>query len=269
MHARRLRSLGCAVVATALSAAALAGCSSGGQHAASGGPAAPGSSVGQQLSKSLPEALLQTPLVTSTGRHLTVGSLAGKVVVISDMMTLCQETCPLDTAEVVAAARAVEKSGLGDRVVFLSITVDPKRDTASRLAAYRRQFAPAPADWLDVTGPAGSLAALWRDLGVYTERVPDTAPAPRDWLTGRPLTYDITHSDEVFFVDTGQHERFLLEGPPHLSAGSTLSATLRRFLDASGRRNLTHPHASSWTAAQELQVLGWLIGRPIGAGPGS
>ena len=56
---------------------------------------------------------------------------------ISDVMTLCQESCPLDTANVVAAARPVERAGLDSKVVFLSITIDPGRDTVAQLAAYR------------------------------------------------------------------------------------------------------------------------------------
>jgi protein SCO1/2 len=187
----------------------------------------------------------------------------GKVVVISDMMTLCQETCPLDTANVVAAARAVERAGLGRKVEFLSITVDPKRDTAMRLVAYRRLFTPVPTDWMTLTGTPSQLAALWKHLGVYTKKAPDTPPAPRDWLTGKPLTYDITHSDELFFLDERSHERLLLEGAPHLAPGTKLPRTLDRFLDPTGHRNVTNPDPAAWTLPQELHALAWLTGHPI------
>ena len=67
-------------------------------------------------------------MVSSSGHWFNLGSL-GKIVVLSDMMTLCQESCPLDTANVVAAARSIEKAGLGDRIQFVSLTIDPGRDT--------------------------------------------------------------------------------------------------------------------------------------------
>jgi protein SCO1/2 len=201
--------------------------------------------------------------VEDTGKQVDLGSFAGKVVVISDVMTLCQETCPLDTANVVAAARAVERAGLGSKVEFLSITVDPVRDTPTRLAAYRRLFTPVPADWVTLTGTPSSIAGLWKRLGVYTKKVPDTPPAPRDWLTGKPLTYDITHSDELFFLDQRTHERLLLDGAPHLAPGTKLPRTLNRFLDATGHRNVTHPDPTAWTLPQELHALAWLTGHPI------
>lgn len=204
------------------------------------------------------------PLVSSTGRTVRLSDFAGKVLVISDVMTLCQETCPLDTADVVAAARDVEKAGLGNKVEFLSITVDPQRDSPARLAAYRRLYGQKPpADWLTLTGDPATLAAFWQILGVYIQKVPDTPPAPADWLTGQPLTYDITHSDELFFLGPGQHEQFLLDGAPHVAPGAPIPPTIRNFMDDQGRANITHPDPEAWTLPQELQVISWLADHRI------
>ena len=226
-------------------------------------PPAPGAAVGQKLDKAVPATIRRAALTSSDGLQTDLAALTGKVVVVSDAMTLCQETCPLDTANVVAAARAVEKAGLGADVEFLSITVDPQRDTPPRLAAYRNLYSPAPADWLALTGSAATLDALWKDLGVYIQKVPDTPPAPTDWLTGAPLTYDITHSDEVFFFDRTGTERFLLEGAPHVAPGAPVPNTLRRFLSDTGRDKLAHPESTAWTLTQEMQVLAWLVGRDL------
>jgi protein SCO1 len=236
-------------------------CSSG-----SGRPAEPGSTVGQSMDAQLPPQITAADLVTSSGHRVDLASFRGKVVVISDMMTLCQETCPIDTAEVVQAARLAERNGLGSRIEFLSITVDPVRDTPARLAAYRALYQPAPKDWLTLTGTPATLARLWKVLGVFTKKVADQPPAPRDWLTGKPLTYDITHSDEVFFLGGNGLERFLLEGPPHLAAGAPIPSRIRSFMDASGRKSMNHPGAGAWTLAQELQVLSWLLKQRIAGG---
>jgi protein SCO1/2 len=208
-------------------------------------------------------------LVASSGARFDLASLAGKVVVISDVMTLCQETCPLDTANIVAAARAVDRAGLGSNVEFLSITIDPTRDTPTQLAAYRHLYAPAPSNWMVATATPTTTATLWKQLGVYIERVPDTPPAPRNWRTGQPLTYDLTHSDEVFFLDRQGHERFLFDGAPHVAPGAPVPAALSKFLDAQGHKNLTQPDSLAWTLPQELDVLSWLTDREIGRPSGS
>lgn len=219
--------------------------------------------MGQRADATLPATISQTRLVTSTGKPFDLADLRGKVVVVSDMMTLCQETCPLDTANVVAAARAAEQDGDGQRVQFVSVTIDPGRDTVSRLAAYRDLYRPAPADWTVATGSKATLARFWHTLGVYIHRVRDTAPVPRDWLTHRPLTYDLTHSDEVFFLGTNGNERFLLEGAPHVARGAPIPDRIRSFMDAAGRRNITHPDRLAWTLPQELDVLSWLLNKRI------
>ncbi|MET3808363.1 protein SCO1/2 [Nakamurella sp. UYEF19] len=247
------------MTAVVLVGLAVAGCGS----TATAAPAAPGPSVGQPLDQPLPSAVLGASLVSSSGQPVSLASFSGKIVVISDVMTLCQETCPLDTANVVAAARSVQKAGLAGDVEFLSITVDPTRDTVARLAAYQSLFPDAPSNWLTLTGPAPTLAALWKFLGVYTEKVPEDLPAAKDWLTGRPLTYDIDHSDEVFAVDGTGHERFILEGAPTINPGTPIPPTLTAFLSAQGREDVAHPDALAWTMPQELQVLSWLTGHTV------
>jgi protein SCO1/2 len=88
-------------------------------------------------------------------------------------------------------------------------------------------------------------------------------PPPRNWRTGVPLTYDVTHSDEVFFL-RGGHERFVLEGMPHLASGSEIPDRIRRFMSAEGRHNVAHPQAYAWTTGQAAHVVSWLLGQPSG-----
>jgi cytochrome oxidase Cu insertion factor (SCO1/SenC/PrrC family) len=211
----------------------------------------------------VPSKVLSLPFKDSDGRTRHLSDFADKVLVISDSMTLCQESCPLDTASMVSAARTTEQSAARDDVEFLTVTVDPGRDTPHRLAVYRRLFHPAPANWLTLTGTPAHVHALWKAFGVYVKRVPDDKPAPRDWLTGRPLTYDVEHSDEVFFLDGHQHERFVLDGVPHVAGKSAIPRTLYQFMSTEGHRNVTHPHGSSWTPAQALRVIGWLDRRQV------
>jgi protein SCO1/2 len=225
---------------------------------------APGPSIGQQLDAKAPVPVLQAPLVSSSGHWFNLGSL-GKIVVLSDMMTLCQESCPLDTANVVAAARTVEKAGLGNRIQFVSLTIDPGRDTRAQLAAYRALYQPAPADWTVASAPPAVLHRIWTTLGVYIKKTKDKPPLPKNWRTGASLTYDLTHSDEVFFLDPAGHERFVLEGIPHVANGAPVPPVIGRYMDATGHQNLAHPDPQAWTLPDEMQVLSWLTGKQLPA----
>ncbi|SDN21224.1 SCO family protein [Actinacidiphila guanduensis] len=244
---------------------ALAGCGGGTTANGSGtGDAVPDGATGDSaLNLALPHDLMTAPLVDSTGRTTSLAAFRGKVVVVSDVMTLCQETCPMDTANVVQAAEAVEKAGLGDKVEFLSITIDPARDSVAQLAAYRNLFAPAPADWKTLTGKPSDLAALWKGLGVWSQKVAEEDPPGKNWRTGATLTYDIDHSDDIFVLDGNGREQSLLQGVAGLAPGSHLPKDLDRFLNDDGRRNLAHPGGDAWTPSQVLQKVGSLLHRSI------
>lgn len=228
----------------------------GGGH----GNAEPGADVGTATDHALPVRILDLPFTNSTGATVHLRDFTGKILAISDVMTLCQETCPLDTATFVQTTRDEDAAGHRDGEVFVSITVDPARDTTAQLAAYRQLFTKPPLNWLTLTGPASSVDALWSFLGVWRHKVPDPATAPaHNWRTGKALTYDIEHSDEVFFLDRRGHERFVLEGPPY-APRSSIPATLYGFMDAQGHQNVTSPPSTAWTETQARQVLTWLRG---------
>ncbi|GAA2017329.1 hypothetical protein GCM10009740_00960 [Terrabacter terrae] len=129
-----------------------------------------------------------------------------------------------------------------------------------QLAAYKKLFTPPPANWKTLTGSPTVINQLWPYLGVWRQKVPGGAgAAPKNWRTGQPLTYDISHSDEVFFIDAHSHERFLLEGPPAAPKGS-IPATIYRFMSDTGHKNATSPPTTAWTEAQAKRVLRSLVG---------
>lgn len=259
MFSRHGRSLGAAMLA--LATTCLAGCTHPGEvggHTVAG-PTAPGTSIGTVMDVQIPDRIRDLPLTTTRGTTLRLRDLTGRVVVLSDAMTLCQETCPLDTATLVDIARHERRSVHQDDTVFLSVTVDPARDTPAQLAAYRKLFTPPPSNWLVLTGSPATVGTLWDYLGVWRHKVPTMpgAKAPHDWRTGEALHYDVEHSDELFFIGQQGHERFVLEGPPY-AARRSIPLPLYRFLDKSGHANLSSPDPAAWTSTQALQVLAWL-----------
>lgn len=228
-----------------------------GGTAASDAPSAPPSVAGTAMDAAVPRAVLDVPLVDHRGRALTLGSLKGRIVVLSDMMTLCQEACPIGTAAMLQAARAVDRAGLGGKVEFVSLTIDPTRDDRRHVAAYRRAFGATPG-WETATGDPRAVNRLWDRLGVWRRRVHVSAPYPRDWLTGEPLTADVQHTDDLIFIDADQRFRFELDGAAAVSPAA-MPARIAGFMDELGHRNLERPSPHSWSGRDVERVLHWLL----------
>jgi cytochrome oxidase Cu insertion factor (SCO1/SenC/PrrC family) len=216
--------------------------------------------AGTAMSGKLPSSLTHLAFTDQDGKTVHLADFAGKTVVIQDVMTLCQELCPIDTSTLVAAATAYAQSAPDpSKVVFLSITVDPQRDVPAQLAAYRKDYVGAATNlpqWKLLTGSAADVAALWKYLGVWVKKVPQDEKVT-NWRTGQPLTYDVDHSDQAFFIDGTGNERYILDGMPSLG-GAKIPPALQRFMTAEGHHN--EMKDKGWTAAQALGVLGWLTG---------
>ena len=239
------------LIAALLGACALAGCGS-----TSAPEAAPTIAAGSQLGGPLPPAIARIPFTDAAGHTVRLADYRGKTVVLQDVLTLCQEHCPIDTAAFVGAARAYAAGPHASDVVFLSITVDPQRDTVAQLAAYRKLYAGASHNlphWHLLTGSPADITKLWKTLHVYVQRVPQDAVV-RNWRTGQRLTYDVDQGDEVFFIDPRGRERYVLVGQPSTSNG-TIPPAMQKFMTRQGHAN---EKKGSWTTADELNVLRWL-----------
>ncbi len=217
-------------------------------------PAAPSPSQGIVQNRVIPNI----PLISSAGTPTSLADYRGKYVVMAPFLSLCQDECPLITGAFIALQRDVRAAGLGNKVVFMEISIDPGRDTPARLAAYSKEFG---ADWALVTGTPPNLDALWKFFGVSVQVVPEDQPAKIDWWTGTPLTYDVDHTDGYFLIDPTGHERFSDSNPPNLHG--RLAKNLTGLLNAGGLQNLDDQSSPNWTLSQALASIGWLVGRTI------
>lgn len=87
-------------------------------------------------------------LVTETGKPLQLDALKGNVVVYDFIFTNCAGTCPMMTAAMRRVTKKIDKDA---PVRFVSISVDPKRDTPPVLQAYATRFRNDPR-WTFLTG---------------------------------------------------------------------------------------------------------------------
>lgn len=216
---------------------------------------------GTAVDVALSPSLLSTPLVDQDGRQFSLSQLAGKTVVLTDFLTTCQEICPMTSVNVQQVTKAVDDAGLADSVVVLEGTVNPERDDPARLAAYKRLF-PATPGWTLFTAGTQGTSKFWKALGVDYHQVPSDKPYPKDWLTGKPLTYDVDHQDVVMIIGPDGHQQWITSGTPN-TAGVKPPSTLAGFLSDDGQANLKSPPQPAWTAAQIEAQLSTLTGHHI------
>ncbi|MCL4446096.1 MAG: SCO family protein [Actinobacteria bacterium] len=198
------------------------------------------------------------PLISETGLKTSLAAFRGKYVVLAPFLTLCQEMCPITTGAFIALRHDVNAAGLGNKVVFVEISVDPWRDSPARLRAYSRRFG---ATWPLLTGTLPELQRFWKYFGVYFQKVPEPQPPGTDWWTGKKLTFDIDHSDGFILISPNGNERFLTASAPNLHCH--LAPNLKGLLDSTGINNLCHPAADTWTVPEALNSISWLVGQHI------
>jgi len=85
-------------------------------------------------------------------------------------------------------------------------------------------------------------------------------PPDTDWWTHKPESFDVAHSDGLFFIDEHGRLRIAVLGMPNLHG--RLAAPLRRLLGDKGLGNLAHPEVP-WTVPQALDDLSFLLGRRV------
>ncbi|MDQ1496075.1 MAG: hypothetical protein QOG69_2558, partial [Actinomycetota bacterium] len=64
----------------------------------------------------VPPEIAGLSLLDATGAPTTLASLHGKIVVLTDFLTLCQEICPLVSANFSKVQDAVARAGLSNDI---------------------------------------------------------------------------------------------------------------------------------------------------------
>src|SRR5690349_11384207 len=95
-------------------------------------------------------------LVDETGRAVQLDSLKGSVVVYNFIFTNCTGICPIMTNNMRAVTPKIDKDA---PVRFVSISVDPTRDTPAVLAAYAKRNRNDPR-WMFLTGDTQTIVDL-------------------------------------------------------------------------------------------------------------
>jgi protein SCO1 len=104
-------------------------------------------------------------LVDQEGRPVTLESLRGQVVLLDFVYTHCPGPCPILTGTHVAVQRALPPA-LAPKVRFVSISLDPARDTPEALRRYAEAHGADLARWSFLTGEPDAVADVLQRYGV-------------------------------------------------------------------------------------------------------
>jgi protein SCO1 len=122
---------------------------------------------GERLSKIGPAPAFI--LTDQDGRRLGLKELRGRVVVVTFIYTSCADACPLLTAKM-AALQDDLGSDFGRKIFFVSITVDPERDTPEVLTRYAQAHGARLSGWAFLTGTPDEIRAVARQYGIYYKK---------------------------------------------------------------------------------------------------
>jgi len=224
----------------------------------SGPPGPPGAGTGIVQSRPIPGSISHLAFKDQRGRSLELSSFRGKTVLVVPFLTLCAEICPFDTGNLLQVEHSLMRDGSASKVQLVELSVDPTRDTPARLAAYAHLTG---ASWELLTETPVEATEVEHFFGWDVERVPENSPPSVDWWTGKPLTYDVDHSDGFVIIDTHGAERFSTGAAPDFHG--SLNPTLHRFLSDQGLDHLAHPQTPGWNPTIALNTLGWVLQRPL------
>ena len=128
--------------------------------------------VGQE--RPLPE-IAPAPEFTLTSQdnaQVALADLHGKVVAVTFIYTFCVDTCPVLTP-MMSFIQDQLGADFGAKIAFVSITVDPERDTPKVLKEYAQALGANLAGWSFLTGPSDAIRDVTRRYGVFASKSRD------------------------------------------------------------------------------------------------
>ena len=108
-------------------------------------------------------------LTAQDERRLSLADLRGKVVVLTFIYTACADTCPLLTAKM-ATLQGRLGADFGPRVFFVSVTVDPERDTPAVLKGYGAAHGARFDGWAFLTGTPAEIREVGQRYGIFAKK---------------------------------------------------------------------------------------------------
>jgi cytochrome oxidase Cu insertion factor (SCO1/SenC/PrrC family) len=109
------------------------------------------------------------PLIDQHGkaRRFYSDVLRGRTVLIDFIYTNCENSCPMTTA-MLNTVRGTLGERFGNEVIFISMSVDPKRDTPEEMRKFAEKLKANVPGWFFLTGTPENIERIVSKLGQYT-----------------------------------------------------------------------------------------------------
>ena len=147
-------------------------------------------------------------------RKHTLKEYQGKLVLLYFGYTYCPDICPTDLGNLSITYRNLSQAEK-DQIQILFVTVDPERDTATRLQEYTNYFA---ADMVGLTGSKEAIATVAKQYGVVYAKAKQEKPTEN---------YSVDHSAFTYLIDRqGQLQTQL----PHAAPPEQIKQLIQTYL---------------------------------------
>ena len=134
-------------------------------------------------------------LIDQNGRDFSFSQVRGKVLVVAYIYTNCPDICHIISKKMNVFKERMKKSGLQDRVYFISITFDPERDTPDVLRHHAEMMNLDLDNWVFLTGDENAVNAALSVAGM------EAIKGPIDSSGNGEQPYTISHRDRISLAD--------------------------------------------------------------------
>jgi protein SCO1/2 len=114
----------------------------------------------------------QFALTSQEGTPVKLADFRGKVVALTFIYTACPDICPLLTQKMVDIQDTLGPD-FGTKVAFVSVTLDPERDTPEVLKDYAQFWGAKTGGWVFLTGSLEAIRDVTRRYGVFFAKKED------------------------------------------------------------------------------------------------
>jgi protein SCO1 len=160
---------------------------------------------GKRVSDTIWHTVSNISLTNQDGKHVTWDSLKGKIVIADFFFTRCPTICPGMTENMKRLATSIHNGKrVGDKtnklVHFLSISIDPERDSVERLKYWANRFQINPETWWLLTGDRKQIY----DFALNEMKL--------QMFDGEGVDSNFIHSDKFVLIDSNRHVRGYYDG---------------------------------------------------------
>lgn len=144
-------------------------------------------------------------LINQNGETYNFGNDKTKLKLIEFIYTHCPDVCPTTTMKMADLKKDLVKSGVyGKDIEFITLTIDPYRDTPEILQRYMKGFEIKDDDhWLFLTGEKSNIKNVQRNINQVTDAL--------QFQYKDPGNGQFVHSTFVYMVD--QNNKFVAKFP--------------------------------------------------------